>query len=1077
MISDRAHNLFQFIDFMHSNIENFRGYQQNIEELRKATYEKFRYELYCIDNDKIIELQKITEAKYNVLYDSIYRLIDNKSVELNIYDPEHLHIECFNFDLHQRLEYEFHSTLFYLKRDVDKKDIPIVMKAKQQYIELRHESTINDLYATFFEKLDEIMAPVLKDFWEEGDKSIPKIKINLLSREQIVKSIVEIDIKPNQVNKLFNFIEFLHSNISYLKKHDNIVDEYVQLRIKRVGLPPAENYKERLEQQKIEKKIESIKTEIHANITNPIITRAENLGIYNPSESLSIWDLNMPAISELKQNFSLENTKIIQQYEQKYVEFREATKYREYDCFLIFDALDDVLVNMFSFFSESGISELELSKNKYRESIRLSNSDNLQSVSKKTHSKTETVTDTPNVDNTKKTPQIKTLYSFIDFLHANIENFNQYDNVILELMKLRERLSQLGFHFTETIERRALEKEIHEKWNVIFKNIVNPIKDKIAELELFDWSAQEMLSNNYFHIANTLSKTYDEKDLDTILKAKTQYIEFTNKISPRVIKQAERMFEYLYDVMYEIAKNFEEEGDKPIKHEEVRRVETFEELVEGFKAGEKISMPLLPSNLPQGGVKKEANPESYNINNGIENMKEQEIFNRIKILTEEVSVIDGFMYDSMGSRLSSENDVVTDVYSDLYDNLDKSFKLLYFRGKVDLLQRIKTLLCYEQKKLKGIKDWTKILLETTLENDNKKDIDKYESEIFIYKTIIRYVKQLIDLINSFTTTNTQNEQEEIEELNDKIRPLFKFIEYLDSNIENFRHYDIDILKMEEAQKKESYLGGHFDDIEEKKRLQKISNEIYERISEHVLEPLKSKVNELGVYTWNNPAQIYNLYIEDVNVLINKIKHNKISKDRIDVIKEVKRQYIIIRNKFKQYTEHKDSYLFVKYTLSLPLFFEDVMKPITSFFFEDGDEMKPGVDNISDKQPHDIPEKHNTSKRDEQKRQQPLYTPKPFKYTSKHYVLAFIFDCLATEEDYTLLYGEKYQLETIGEKRVNGAISGNTFYKAFNKLANNSIDFDNKRDLIYFAGKNWREIIIKLSHEPEKVSGYLTKRGL
>lgn len=52
-----------------------------------------------------------------------------------------------------------------------------------------------------------------------------------------------------------------------------------------------------------------------------------------------------------------------------------------------------------------------------------------------------------NRSSTKKTPQLKTLFNFIDFLHANIDNFNEYDNTIQELKKKIERHSQLGFFF------------------------------------------------------------------------------------------------------------------------------------------------------------------------------------------------------------------------------------------------------------------------------------------------------------------------------------------------------------------------------------------------------------------------------------------------------------------------------------------------------------------------------------------------------------------------------------------------------------------------------------------------------
>ena len=215
-------------------------------------------------------------------------------------------------------------------------------------------------------------------------------------------------------------------------------------------------------------------------------------------------------------------------------------------------------------------------------------------------------------ENNGTTPHIKTLFSFIDFLHANIDNFNQYDNVLLELNEMFERFFQLGFHIEEIIERKALQKEIDAKWNIITDNIVTPIKEKVAELNLFDWSAPETFDSNYFEIANTLNKTCEKKDFDAIYYAKGQYIEFTNEISSNVIsnvtKEAQSMFEFLNKMMFEIAKNFSKEGDKPIKKIVPKQVDDIQKEIESYKSGEIASLPLnITSQLPQVEVKEEQN--------------------------------------------------------------------------------------------------------------------------------------------------------------------------------------------------------------------------------------------------------------------------------------------------------------------------------------------------------------------------------------------------------------------------------------------------------------------------------------
>ena len=375
---------------------------------------------------------------------------------------------------------------------------------------------------------------------------------------------------------------------------------------------------------------------------------------------------------------------------------------------------------------------------------------------------------------------------------------------------------------------------------------------------------------------------------------------FSNKISPRVIQLAERVFEYLYETMVEIAKNFHKEGDKRIKHQKKKQVETFQELVEGFKTGEKVAMPLLLNNLSQSGATKEVNPEGHivSINRERENTEEKEVFEQIKELTNEEYLERDYHYGSKGSTQSTMNfNIISHIFKEIHNDLNDKFKLFFFNGKVDLLQRIKILLQNELTKLESLYDFKSSLLEVTLKDGNKESIKNLRTKQYIFETKIEYIKQLIEKINSFTCTNTKSVQEEKEE------------------------------------------------------------------------------------------------------------------------------------------------------------------------------------NTPDRQIHEIPEKNFASKKDESQTQKPLYTSKPPKNTSKHYALAFIYDCLAKGVNYMDYDGKKSQLEEIGKSRVNGAINGNTFYKAFNKIMNEKINLECDKDLIYLAGKNWKEIVLTLSDEPERLSTYLTSKGL
>lgn len=95
-----------------------------------------------------------------------------------------------------------------------------------------------------------------------------------------------------------------------------------------------------------------------------------------------------------------------------------------------------------------------------------------------------------------------------------------------------------------------------------------------------------------------------------------------------------------------------------------------------------------------------------------------------------------------------------------------------------------------------------------------------------------------------------------------------------------------------------------------------------------------------------------------------------------------------------------------------------------------------------------------------------------KYITKHYVLAYIFDCKTNGEN--LPYGNKKEIEKIGNERM-GRGKGNTFYKNYNIIINK--DFNVLQNLIEIAGENWRGIILKLSKNHEKLEKYLQSKKI
>lgn len=105
--------------------------------------------------------------------------------------------------------------------------------------------------------------------------------------------------------------------------------------------------------------------------------------------------------------------------------------------------------------------------------------------------------------------------------------------------------------------------------------------------------------------------------------------------------------------------------------------------------------------------------------------------------------------------------------------------------------------------------------------------------------------------------------------------------------------------------------------------------------------------------------------------------------------------------------------------------------------------------------------------------QPININESRKYTAKHYVLAYLFECNAKGESFPI--GNKIELEKIGYRRTDGAINGNTFYKAFNWVVNKDLNIEN--NLIEIGGEYWRKAVLELSQAPELVETYLKTKQL
>jgi len=204
-------------------------------------------------------------------------------------------------------------------------------------------------------------------------------------------------------------------------------------------------------------------------------------------------------------------------------------------------------------------------------------------------------------------PKVRALFCFIDFLHSNIKNFKQYDDLIKELHDLdivRNKLSPRK-NFKDKLEYDKIQAVKKDKIQVIKENIIQPIEDKATELNICDLKKTETLWNwNISEISN-LKENFSQRDLSEILRHKRKYLQYRTETKGEVFFVLGFLFDELDEVLKELFDYFKE-----TEHNEFEAFETkgipvndISEAVKLFQQGnKKVTLPnsfLNPSNVQQ----------------------------------------------------------------------------------------------------------------------------------------------------------------------------------------------------------------------------------------------------------------------------------------------------------------------------------------------------------------------------------------------------------------------------------------------------------------------------------------------
>lgn len=181
----------------------------------------------------------------------------------------------------------------------------------------------------------------------------------------------------NEKNKIFNnlkgFIEYLHTNINYFNQYNDIRENLDSLTKEIDKLEPEKSFKDKLKYKELEIKIVGCRTIIYNEITQLIKEKATNY---------KIPELDRTHIYTIKENVEIEDLQIILEQRQKYHEFVENTKNKNFS-YSLFHDFNRFLKELFNFFEEKEVNDFNLLA--FPENIASNKTENNQPQPKETN--------------------------------------------------------------------------------------------------------------------------------------------------------------------------------------------------------------------------------------------------------------------------------------------------------------------------------------------------------------------------------------------------------------------------------------------------------------------------------------------------------------------------------------------------------------------------------------------------------------------------------------------------------------------------------------------------------------------
>jgi hypothetical protein len=163
MLTPKIKALFQFIEFLHSNIDRFKQYDEVIKELHLLNEERHKPRKNFADKLKYDKVQAELKDKFKVIHDGIIQPIQSKVKELNICDLKRTEESLWGWYI---LEIDT------LKNNFSQDDLPEIFTHRSKYLEYRIKTGGEGFFelGSFFPNLDEILK-ILFDYFKDTDQN------------------------------------------------------------------------------------------------------------------------------------------------------------------------------------------------------------------------------------------------------------------------------------------------------------------------------------------------------------------------------------------------------------------------------------------------------------------------------------------------------------------------------------------------------------------------------------------------------------------------------------------------------------------------------------------------------------------------------------------------------------------------------------------------------------------------------------------------------------------------------------------------------------------------------------------